>query len=105
MRLQEMRKLAKEAGLKGFTKLYKDELGAVLRKLNLITDDELNEKRLSLTVKSVKLIDVNTKEENVFPSTKKAADFIGIAQSTFSYHIKKGVWKNKYKIEIDHISF
>ena len=51
---------------------------------------------------SVKFIDVKTKEEKVFPSIYKGAQFINKCPQTVAhYGRKKGIWDKKYQIIIE----
>ena len=48
---------------------------------------------------SVKLIDIETKEENTFPSIYKAAQHLDKCPQTIRHFGKrKGIWNNKYQI-------
>ena len=48
---------------------------------------------------SVKLIDVETKEEKTFPSIYKASQFLDKCLQTIRHFgKKKGIWNNKYQI-------
>ena len=51
---------------------------------------------------SVKFIDVETKEEKVFPSIYKGAQFINKCPQTVAhYGRRKGIWDKKYQIIIE----
>ena len=51
---------------------------------------------------SVKFIDVKTKEEKVFPSIYKGAQFINKCPQTVAhYGRRKGIWDKKYQIIIE----
>ena len=51
---------------------------------------------------SVKIVDVETKEEKIFPSIYKAAQFIDKCPQTVAYYgRKKLVWNKKYQIVIE----
>ena len=51
---------------------------------------------------SVKFIDVETKEEKIFPSIYKAAQFIDKCPQTVAhYGRRKGIWDKKYQIIIE----
>ena len=51
---------------------------------------------------SVKFIDVETKEEKIFPSIYKAAQFIDKCPQTVAhYGRRKGIWNKKYQIIIE----
>ena len=51
---------------------------------------------------SVKFIDVETKEEKIFPSIYKGAQFIDKCPQTVAhYGRKKGIWNKKYQIIIE----
>ena len=51
---------------------------------------------------SVKFIDVETKEEKIFPSIYKGAQFLDKCPQTIAhYGRKKGIWNKKYQIIID----
>ena len=48
---------------------------------------------------SVKLIDIETKEEKTFPSIYKAAQYLDKSPQTIRHFGKrKGIWNNKYQI-------
>ena len=51
---------------------------------------------------SVKLIDIETKEEKTFPSIYKASQFLDKCPQTIRHFgKKKGIWNNKYQIIIE----
>ena len=51
---------------------------------------------------SVKYIDVETKEEKIFPSIYKGAQFIDKCPQTVAhYGRRKGIWNKKYQIIIE----
>ena len=51
---------------------------------------------------SVKFIDVETKEEKIFPSIYKGAQFIDKCPQTIAhYGRRKGIWDKKYQIIIE----
>ena len=51
---------------------------------------------------SVKFIDVETKEEKIFPSIYKSAQFIDKCPQTVAhYGRRKGIWNKKYQIIIE----
>ena len=51
---------------------------------------------------SVKFIDIKTKEEKIFPSIYKAAQFLDKCPQTIAhYGKKKGIWNKKYQIIIE----
>ena len=51
---------------------------------------------------SVKFIDMETKEKNIFPSIYKAAQFLDKCPQTIAhYGRKKGIWNKKYQIIIE----
>ena len=51
---------------------------------------------------SVKFIDVETKEEKIFPSIYKGAQFIDKCPQTVAhYGRRKGIWNKKYQIIIE----
>ena len=51
---------------------------------------------------SVKFIDVDTKEEKIFPSIYKGAQFIDKCPQTVAhYGRRKGIWNKKYQIIIE----
>ena len=48
---------------------------------------------------SVKFIDMETKEEKIFPSIYKAAQFLDKCPQTIAHYGKrKGIWNKKYQI-------
>ena len=48
---------------------------------------------------SVKLIDIETKEEKTFPSIYKASQYLDKCPQTIrNFRKKKGIWNNKYQI-------
>ena len=51
---------------------------------------------------SVKFIDIETKEEKIFPSIYKGAQFLDKCPQTIAhYGRKKGIWNKKYQIIIE----
>ena len=52
--------------------------------------------------KSVKFIDIETKEEKIFPSIYKASQFLDKCPQTVAlYGRRKGIWDKKYQIIIE----
>ena len=51
---------------------------------------------------SVKFIDVETKEEKIFPSIYKASQFLDKCPQTVAFYgRRKGIWNKKYQIIIE----
>ena len=51
---------------------------------------------------SVKFIDMETKEEKIFPSIYKASQFLDKCPQTIAHYGKrKGIWNKKYQIIIE----
>ena len=115
MNTEVLKKLLRDNGIHFYSYWSKPKLLELARINNLIT--ETNEpiakdkpkyenyghlKNIRNNPKSVKLIDIETEEEKVFPSIYKAAQFIDKSPQTIRYFGKrKGVWNNLYKVIIE----
>ena len=120
--MEELRKLLKQNGVCFYSYLGKGKLEDLVRINKLIPEEEPEPKpepkpeteEETKTTKrpdykrmrkirnepiSVKIIDVETKEEKIFPSIYKAAQFIDKCPQTVAhYGRRKLVWNKKYQI-------
>ena len=131
MNTKELRKLLKDNGVCFYSYWNKDKLEDLVRINKLIPEkepkpiveskvEESKEEAKTEEVKtskrpdykrmrrirnepvSVKFIDVETKEEKVFPSIYKGAQFINKCPQTVAhYGRRKGIWGKKYQIIIE----
>ena len=129
MNMEELRKLLKENGVCFYSYWGKGKLEDLARINKLIPEEEPESKvepkvetKVEPEVKpkttkrpdykrmrkirnepiSVKFIDVETKEEKIFPSIYKGAQFIDKCPQTVAhYGRRKGIWNKKYQIVIE----
>ena len=116
MSTEELRKLLKENGVCAYTYWGKDKL-IDLAKINKLLPEpepepepkepETPKKKISWqklknirnSPVNVKLIDIETGEEKIFPSIYKTAKYLDKSPQTIRhYGNRKGVWKKKYQI-------
>lgn len=109
----ELYALCKSNGIKGCSKMNKLELIEILRSKGLIEPEELKPKRtqqqiadenrrikkMRLNPRAVTLRDLKTGEIHDFPSTYKAAKFIG-KNSGIIFNYNGRDWKGKYHITL-----
>ena len=126
MNVDELRKLLKENRIHFYTYWSKQKLIELANMNNLLPKEEpkneepkkekeekekdekpkyVNYERLRNirhTPNKVILKDIETEEEQTFPSIYKAAQYIDKSPQTLRYWgKKKGVWNNKYKVIIE----
>ena len=129
MNMEELRKLLKENRICFYSYWNKDKLEDLARINKLIPEEEPEPKvepkvesekepeekpktskrpdykrmrKIRNEPISVKFIDVETKEEKVFPSIYKGAQFIDKCPQTVAhYGRRKGIWNKKYQIIIE----
>ena len=117
MNIEELRKLLKENRIQFYTYWSKGKLEDLARMNKLIPEPEPEQptepeepetpknvswqrlKNIRNSPISVKLIDIETKEEKTFPSIYKAAQYLDKSPQTVRHFGKrKGVWNKKYQI-------
>ena len=114
MNTEDLRKLLKENGVHFYSYWGKKKLEDLANINNLLPKPEpeaepkpevpkyVNYERvrnISNSPTSVKLIDIETKEEKTFPSIYKASQFLDKCPQTIRHYGKrKGIWNNKYQI-------
>ena len=114
MNTEELKKLLKENRVHFYSYWGKNKLIDLARINKLIPEPEPEEPEEPETPKnvswqrlknirnspvSVKLIDIETKEEKTFPSIYKAAQYLDKSPQTIRHFGKrKGVWNKKYQI-------
>ena len=113
MNTEELRKLLKKNGVHAYSYWGKNRLIDLARINKLLPEPEPEPekpenpksvswqrlKNIRNSPISVKLIDIETKEEKSFPSIYKAAQYLDKSLQTIRHFGKrKGVWNNKYKI-------
>ena len=116
MNTEELKKLLKENGVHYYSYWGKNKLLDLANINKLIPEPEPeqktdaqpedvknnNRKRLRNIRNSpisVKLIDIETKEEKTFPSIYKASQYLDKCPQTIrNFGKKKGIWINKYQI-------
>ena len=117
MNMEDLKKLLKENGVHFYSYWSKPKLIDLAKINKLIPEPEpepkpepeipkyVNYERLRNirnSPVSVKFIDVETKEENTFPSIYKAAQFLDKCPQTIRHFgKKKSIWNNKYQIIIE----
>ena len=118
MSTKELRKLLKENGVCAYTYWGKDKL-IDLAKINKLLPEPEPEpepeepeepetqkkiswqklKNIRNSPVNVKLIDIETGEEKIFPSIYKTAKYLDKSPQTIRhYGNRKGIWKKKYQI-------
>lgn len=109
----ELYALCKSNGIKGCSKMNKSELIEILRSKGLIEPEELKPKRtqqqiadekhrirgMRVNPRAVTLRDLKTGEIHDFPSTYKAAKFIGKNSGIIANYNGRD-WKGKYHITL-----
>ena len=114
MNTEDLKKLLKENGVHFYSYWSKQKLIDLAKINKLIPEPEpetepkpeipqfVNYERLRNirnSPVSVKLIDIETKEEKTFPSIYKASQFLDKCPQTIRHFgKKKGIWNNKYQI-------
>ena len=113
MNTEDLKKLLKENGVHFYSYWGKNKLIDLARINKLIPEPEPEEpkaeapkyvnwqrlRNIRNSPISVKLIDIETKEEKLFPSIYKAAQYLDKCPQTIRHFGKrKGIWNNKYQI-------
>ena len=107
MSTEELRKLLKENGICAYTYWGKDKLIELAKINKLLPEPEPEPKKISWqklqnirnSPVNVKLIDIETGEEKIFPSIYKTAKYLDKSPQTIRhYGNRKGIWKKKYQI-------
>ena len=119
MNTEELRKLLKNNGVVAYSYWGKNKLIDLAKINNLLPEPEpepeepeepkqpenISWQRLKNIRKSpvkVKIIDIETGEEKIFPSIYKTAQFLDRSPQTIRhYGQRKGIWNKKYKIIIE----
>ena len=113
MNTEELKKLLKENGVHFYSYWSKNKLLDLAKINKLIPEPEPEEpkpevpkyvnyerlRNIRNSPISVKLIDIETKEEKTFPSIYKASQYLDKCPQTIRHFGKrKGIWNNKYQI-------
>ena len=118
MNTKELRKLLKDNGVCAYTYWGKDKLIDLAKINNLLPEPKEPEpepepeepkkiswqkqKQIRNKPVNVKLIDVETGEEKVYPSIYKASQYLDKSPQTIRhYGRRKGIWNKKYQIIIN----
>ena len=122
MNTEELRKLLKNNGVTAYSYWGKNKLIDLAKINNLLPEPEpkpepkpepeepkepenINWQRLKNIRKSpvkVKIIDIETGEEKIFPSIYKTAQFLDKSPQTIRHHgQRKGIWNKKYRVIIE----
>ena len=122
MNTEELRKLLKNNGVVAYSYWGKNKLIDLAKINNLLPEpkpepekpeepeepkqpENISWKRLKNIRKSpvkVKIIDIETGEEKIFPSIYKTAQFLDRSPQTIRhYGQRKGIWNKKYQIIIE----
>ena len=114
MNTKELRKLLKDNGVCAYTYWGKDKLIDLAKINNLLPEPKEPEpeepkkiswqklKKIRNRPVNVKLIDIETKDEKVFQSIYRAAQYLDKSPQTVRhYGLRKGIWKKKYQIIIN----
>ena len=110
MNTEDLKKLLKENGVHFYSYWGKSKLVDLVKINKLIPEPEPKEpkpevpkyvnyerlRNIRNSPISVKLIDIETKEEKTFPSIYKAS--LICPQTIRNFGKKKGIWNNKYQI-------
>ena len=114
MSTEELRKLLKNNGVCAYTYWGKDKLIELAKINKLLPEPEPEEpeepeepkkiswqklKNIRNSPVKVKLIDIETGEEKIFPSTYRTAKYLDKSPQTIRhYGNRKGIWKKKYRV-------
>ena len=117
MSTEELRKLLKNNGVCAYTYWGKDKLIELAKINKLLPEPEPEEpedpeipkepkkiswqklKNIRNSPVNVKLIDIETGEEKIFPSIYRTAKYLDKSPQTIRhYGNRKGIWKKKYQI-------
>ena len=112
MNTEELRKLLKSNGICTYTYWGKDKLIELAKINNLLPEEpkepEIPERQkvswqklrnIRNTPIKVKLIDIETGEEKIFPSIYRTAKYLDKSpQIIRHYGNRKGIWKKKYQV-------
>ena len=114
MDTKELRKLLKDNGVCAYTYWGKDKLISLAKINNLLPEPKEPEpeepkkiswqklKQIRNKPVNVKLINVDTGEEIIFPSIYKASQYLDKSPQTIRhYGLRKGIWNKKYQIIIN----
>ena len=117
MNTKELRKLLKDNGVCAYTYWGKNKLidlakiNHLLPKQEELKPEEPEEpkkiswqklKQIRNKPVKVKLIDIETKEEKVYPSIYRASQYLDKSPQTIRHYGKRrGIWKKKYQIIIN----
>ena len=118
MNTKELRKLLKDNGVCAYTYWGKDKLIDLAKINNLLPEPKKPEpepepeepkkiswqklKQIRNKPVNVKLIDIETGEEKVYPSIYKASQYLDKSPQTVRhYGRRKGIWNKKYQIIIN----
>ena len=120
MNTKELRKLLKDNGVCAYTYWGKDKLIDLAKINNLLPEQEELKpeepeepeepkkiswqklKQIRNKPVNVKLIDIETGEEKVYPSIYKASQYLDKSPQTIRhYGRRKGIWNKKYQIIIN----
>ena len=120
MNTKELRKLLKDNGVCAYTYWGKDKLLSLVKINNLLPEQEELKpepepepeepkkiswqklKQIRNKPVNVKLIDIETGEEKVYPSIYKASQYLDKSPQTIRhYGRRKGIWNKKYQIIIN----
>ena len=118
MNTKELRKLLKDNGVCAYTYWGKDKLIDLAKINNLLPEPKEPEpepepeepkkiswqklKQIRNKPVNVKLIDIETGEEKVYPSIYKASQYLDKSPQTVRhYGRRKGIWNKKYQIIIN----
>ena len=109
MSTEELRKLLKSNGICAYTYWGKDKLIELAKINNLLREEPKIPERQKVswqklrnirnTSIKVKLIDIETGEEKIFPSIYRTAKYLDKSPQTIRhYGNRKGIWKKKYRV-------
>ena len=113
MNTEDLKKLLKENRIHFYSYWVKNKLIDLARINKLIPEPEPEEpkpeapkyvnyerlRNIRNSPISVKLINIETKEEKTFPSIYKASQYLDKCPQTIRHFgMKKGIWNNKYQI-------
>ena len=113
MSTEELRKLLKNNGVCAYTYWGKDKLIELAKINKLLPEPEPEPEEPEIPLKiswqklknirnspvNVKLIDIETGEEKIFPSIYRTAQYLDKSPQTIRhYGNRKGIWKKKYQI-------
>ena len=101
----ELKQIAKQNNLRGYSHLSREKLIELLKEKNLMPEEKepkyINLVGIRNNPHDVIIVDITTKEEFKFPSIYKASKFLGKTPRIITYWNGR-VYKNQYEIKLGY---